>query len=247
MSASSPSGFGQFIPGFDFLQKLGQGGGVGASGLGHWIAPTVSVEELEQRITELKAVQFWLEQNLLALKTTMQALEVQKMTLVALRGMNLSVSEVAKAFAAPADARAGAGGAGSSKTASSWPYAAPAPAAPAGKATDQGAGGEPPGRKASAARKGARHSRPPPDPKSASAAAPGMADPMQWWGALADQFRQIAAQSMRQSGDAPPEVAGVQAAAAAAQNKARRSDGRVPDKGKPAVKAGKTVRRRPAA
>ena len=55
-------------------------------------------DQLDKRIKELKAVLFWLEQNGTALKATIQALEVQKMTLAALAGMNLNMAEVAKAF-----------------------------------------------------------------------------------------------------------------------------------------------------
>ena len=66
--------------------------------LSHWVAPTLSVEELEKRIDELKAVQFWLEQNSRALAATIQALEVQKMTLATLKGMNVSMGDVANAF-----------------------------------------------------------------------------------------------------------------------------------------------------
>jgi hypothetical protein len=65
-----------------------------------WVAPTLSVEELDKRIQELKTVQFWLEQNTNALKATIQALEVQKMTLSTLQGMNVNMSELAKAFTA---------------------------------------------------------------------------------------------------------------------------------------------------
>ncbi len=96
MSDATPFAFGKLIPGFDFLQKLATGGGAGnASGLGHWVAPTVNVEELEQRITELKAVQFWLEQNSRALAATIQALEVQRMTLATLQGMNVAMKDLA--------------------------------------------------------------------------------------------------------------------------------------------------------
>ena len=66
--------------------------------LSNWVAPTISVEELEKRIEELKAVQFWLEQNSRALAATIQALEVQKMTLATLKGMNFSMGDVANAF-----------------------------------------------------------------------------------------------------------------------------------------------------
>ena len=109
--------FDQFVPGFDFLKNLAagaSGGGNGAAaakaglpgipglpsipGVSNWIAPTLSVEEVEKRIQELKAVQFWLEQNLNALKATIQALEVQKMTLSTLQGMNLRMEDLAKAF-----------------------------------------------------------------------------------------------------------------------------------------------------
>ena len=64
------------------------------------MAPTLSVGELDKRIQELKTVQFWLEQNGTALKATIQALEVQKMTLTTLQGMNVNMAELAKAFTA---------------------------------------------------------------------------------------------------------------------------------------------------
>ena len=104
MSDTTPFGFGKFVPGFDFLQNLAKG----ASGnmaqmpnLSSWIAPTISIEDLDKRVQELKAVQFWLEQNSRALSATIQALEVQKMTLATLAGMNMSMAEVAKAFTIP--------------------------------------------------------------------------------------------------------------------------------------------------
>jgi hypothetical protein len=56
------------------------------------------VEELDKRITELKAVQFWLDQNAKALSATVTALEVQKMTLATLKGMNFNMGDVANAF-----------------------------------------------------------------------------------------------------------------------------------------------------
>ena len=56
------------------------------------------MEELDKRIDELKAVQFWLDQNAMALKATIQALEVQKMTLATLKGMNFNFGDVANAF-----------------------------------------------------------------------------------------------------------------------------------------------------
>jgi hypothetical protein len=86
---TDPSGFGQFVPGFDFLQKLAQGGNASVAG---WVAPTLDPEALDKRISELKAVQFWLDQNAAALKATIQALEVQKMTLATLKSMNVPMA-----------------------------------------------------------------------------------------------------------------------------------------------------------
>lgn len=107
MSDPSAFGFGKFVPGFDFLQNLGQAANPGATGspqgmpnMASWVAPTLNIEELDKRIQELKTVQFWLEQNTNALKATIQALEVQKMTLSTLQGMNVNMADLAKAFTA---------------------------------------------------------------------------------------------------------------------------------------------------
>jgi hypothetical protein len=101
MSDSDTSGFGKFVPGFDFLQNLAKGATNNIPqmpNLGNWVAPTLNVEELEKRIDELKAVHFWLEQNSRALGATIQALEVQKMTLATLKGMNFNIGDVANAL-----------------------------------------------------------------------------------------------------------------------------------------------------
>ena len=98
---TSAFGFGKFIPGFDFLQGLAQGAGTAANPLGRvpqWVAPTVSVEEVDKRIAELKAVQFWLDQNGRALSATIQALEVQRMTLATLNSMNVQLADLQDAM-----------------------------------------------------------------------------------------------------------------------------------------------------
>ena len=183
MGESSAGGFGDFgkwVPGFDFLQSLTKPAQTPAGavpGLGSWVAPTLSVEDLDKRIAELKAVLFWLEQNGTALKATIQALEVQKMTLAALKGMNVSLQDMAQAFSVQPPAAAARSSA--SETAAGAPaHPAAAPAAPAA---------EPPARP----RRQAAKARAAPASK-ASPAAPGPVDPMQWWGALTQQFQQIA-------------------------------------------------------
>jgi hypothetical protein len=99
MSDANP--LGKFVPGFDFLQNLAKGAAHNIPQLpnpANWIAPTLNVEELDKRIAELKAVQFWLDQNAKALSATVTALEVQKMTLATLKGMNFNMGDVANAF-----------------------------------------------------------------------------------------------------------------------------------------------------
>ncbi|MDT0140280.1 PhaM family polyhydroxyalkanoate granule multifunctional regulatory protein [Acidovorax sp. PRC11] len=192
---TSPFGFGRFVPGFDFLQNLAKGATAGMPqmpSLSGWVAPTISVEELEKRIEELKAVQFWLDQNSRALSATVQALEVQKMTLATLQGMNVAMGDLAKAFtpqppspsqdhraqAAPAPAPAPA-----AQAPRPDPFARPQ-AAQAPSAAPSAPGGEPAGAPAQGAA------------GAGTASAPGVVDPMQWWTALTSQFQQIAANAM---------------------------------------------------
>jgi hypothetical protein len=94
------AGLATLVPGFDFLKSLTQGAAKAPS-LSSWVAPTLNIEDLEKRIAELKAVHFWLDQNSKALAATIQALEVQKMTLATLKGMNVSMNELANAFKLP--------------------------------------------------------------------------------------------------------------------------------------------------
>ncbi len=178
MSDSQNSAFGKFVPGFDFLQNLAKGASQNIPqmpSLGNWVAPTINVEELDKRIDELKAVQFWLDQNATALKATIQALEVQKMTLATLKGMNFNLGDVANAFKLKAaDSVFG----GVQKVAEK---AADTAQAVADVAADAGA--------ASTKRKGSK--------AKPSATAGGVVDPMQWWGSLTQQFQEIAASAMK--------------------------------------------------
>lgn len=86
--------FTKMVPGFEFLQGLVKNAGAALPNMGQWVAPTLNPEELEKRIEELKTVQFWLEQNARMLGATIQALEVQRMTLSTLKSMNVSMGEL---------------------------------------------------------------------------------------------------------------------------------------------------------
>jgi hypothetical protein len=180
MSDSDTSGFGKFVPGFDFLQNLAKGASNNIPqmpNLSNWVAPTLNVEELEKRIEELKNVHFWLEQNSRALGATIQALEVQKMTLATLKGMNFNIGDMANALKLKAadsvysgvqrvTERVSERAASTAKTISDV-------ATGAGKAA-----------------------------KSAKAPATGIAglvDPLQLWGSLTQQFQQIAATAVKEA------------------------------------------------
>src|SRR5213592_970876 len=91
---SDASSFTRLVPGFDFLQDLVKNAGAALPGIGQWVAPTIDPAELTKRIDELRTVQFWLEQNAKMLGATIQALEVQRMTLSTLKTMNVQMDDL---------------------------------------------------------------------------------------------------------------------------------------------------------
>ena len=99
--ADSTNAFTKLVPGFDFLQGLVKNAGAALPGIGQWIAPTLNPEELEKRIEELRTVQFWLEQNARMLGATIQALEVQRMTLSTLKTMNVQMGDLRESMKLP--------------------------------------------------------------------------------------------------------------------------------------------------
>lgn len=152
---ADPAAFAKLVPGFDFLQGLVKNAGSSLPGMNQWIAPTLDPEELEKRIRDLRTVQFWLEQNAKMIAATIQALEVQRMTLSTLKSMNLPVDAVRESLQIKP------------------PAPAPAPKAP---------------RKT---------------PAAPAAEGPPAVDPMQWWGALTQQFSELAAKTLKDLPAAP--------------------------------------------
>lgn len=69
------------------------------------ITPTVDTEELQRRITDLKAVEGWLKTNLSMLQMTIQGLEMQQATLAALQGMVQSAAQACSDSSASDDKR----------------------------------------------------------------------------------------------------------------------------------------------
>jgi hypothetical protein len=62
------------------------------------VAPTLDPKEIDKRIQELKTVQFWLEQNAKGIAATIQAMEVQRMTLSTLQNMNVNFQDMAESL-----------------------------------------------------------------------------------------------------------------------------------------------------
>jgi hypothetical protein len=182
--------FTSFAPGFEFLQGLVKNAGAALPGMGQWVAPTLDPEELDKRIQELKTVQFWLEQNARMLGATIQALEVQKMTLTTLQTMNVQMGDLREALtirmptAAAAHGAAGSAMPPQTEAPEPTPAAAPEASAAADTAADSAA--------------------PQADSKPA-------VDPMQWWGALTKQFSELAANALK---DGAAEAAALVASAA---------------------------------
>ena len=185
---TNPAGFDftKFVPGFDFLKNLTPGANASSgSAAPGWVAPTLDPEELEKRIQELKTVQFWLEQNTKAVGATIQALEVQRMTLNTLKGMNMSFNDLAESLKAkPQEAAA----AEPSKPKYTFTQAEPAHVEPEPEVeAEEEHEAEPEAPQAPKASK--------PRGKKAAAAAGGV-DPSHWRGALTDQFQHIATHAM---------------------------------------------------
>lgn len=100
MSSTNPFS----IPGFEFLQQMSKSSSAAIPGLANlsalqqWATPSLDPAELDKRIDELRTVQFWLEQNAKLIGTTIQTLEVQRMTLSALQAMNVSMKGLGDAM-----------------------------------------------------------------------------------------------------------------------------------------------------
>ncbi len=232
---SDAASFAKFVPGFDFLQNLSKGTSSPMPGVSSWVAPTLDPEELEKRITDLKAVLFWLEQNTTALKATIQALEVQKMTLATLKGMNMDMSAMAKAFQFPDFT--GATQAQQTQQAQQDKQKAEQEAkdkADQAKARQQ-------------AKEEAQAVKQEAEKKQAKAAEPATSnlDPLQLWGSLTQQFQQIASQALQDVTKAQASASGVGEASGAVKKAATQKS--APKKVATQKIAKKPAAKRPAA
>ncbi|WGG49957.1 PhaM family polyhydroxyalkanoate granule multifunctional regulatory protein [Rugamonas sp. DEMB1] len=175
----------------DFVKNLW--GSMSVPGL---TAPTLSVDDLDKKINDLKAVEAWLNLNMSMLRGSIQALEVQRNTIATLKSVGASLAAAVNQ------------GADTSKFESN-PYMS---------AFFQQPSVTPPKATAPAP---APAAAPAPNPASASAANPAggakpadasdaaqLGSPAVWWNLLQDQFKQAVSTAM-----GPEAVAGATARA----------------------------------
>ena len=89
----------QGIPGMDamnetldFVKNLWSGMSMPGMKIPGMIMPSLSVEEINKQIADLKTVESWLTLNMNMLRSTIQALEVQSATISTLQAMGESLS-----------------------------------------------------------------------------------------------------------------------------------------------------------
>lgn len=75
----------------DFLKSMWGSMGMPLPGI---VTPTLDANELEKRITDLKAVEGWLKTNLGMLQMTIQGLEMQRSTLAAVQAISQSANNI---------------------------------------------------------------------------------------------------------------------------------------------------------
>lgn len=196
---------------FDFFKNmLGSVPGMNMPGM---VMPTLSVDEIEKQIKDLKAVESWLALNMSMLQGTIQALEVQKTTISTLQTMGETFSAAMQPPAMPSAPDKPAyqspfASAASTKTAPAEQAAAPEkPVAP---------------ENATGTDKPAAHGMP--ADMLGAAGVSQMVNPAAWWNMLQEQFKQAVDTAAAMSPDLSAAAsAGTAPATAAAAEPAKKT------------------------
>lgn len=155
----------------------------GGTALPGFLVPTVDVEELDKRLSDLRAAESWLEVNLNMLRATIQGLEVQRNTIAAIQSLS-AMAEGALAGKGPSPS-ASTASSPSEPSSTGLPPGWPTPPAPA----------EPPSATPPAASPAAVPSE---TPSAETSAVAGTPDPVvglaanNWLGFMQDQFMKVA-------------------------------------------------------
>lgn len=170
------------------------------------VMPTLSVEEINKKIADLKAVESWLNLNMGMLRSTIQALEVQAATISTLQSMG-------ETFAAGMNAGFKDGG-----------FAGAAAAGSAGGAAGDGARGD-----GAATGNGNAEGAPRPtskDQSDAAALTAPLVNAAAWWNMLQDQFKQAVDTAMAENAPATtPATEKPEAARTAAKGRSKARNG----------------------
>lgn len=162
------SGAGSMTDTLEFMKNMW--GGMKIPGM---VMPTLSVDDINKQIADLKAVESWLTLNMNMLRGTIQALEVQSATIATLQSMSATMSAMIQPNANAED-----------KPAFASPFSSPMPSA--GKQAAPGS-----------------ESQSPPAVDPASLGVPPFADPAVWWDMLQDQFKQAVNTAVAPKAESP--------------------------------------------
>jgi hypothetical protein len=100
---------------FEFLKKSW----AGLSGIPKTITPTFDIEELDKRITDMKAVEGWLQMNLSMLQGSIKSMEIQRGTLMTIKDLGQSLTPQTATGLAK-DLAGGIKDAANAQTAAAW-------------------------------------------------------------------------------------------------------------------------------
>jgi hypothetical protein len=153
-------GVGAMTDTLDFVKNLW--GGMKIPGMA---MPSLSVDDVNKQITDLKAVESWLNVNMSMLRSTIQALEVQSATLAALHTMSSTMNSLTQASMPQTGASA------PPQAAPSFSFSQPVAEKPAAPAA-------------------APAPSEPPQAGADLSGATAFANPAAWWNLLQDQFKQ---------------------------------------------------------
>ena len=216
----------------DFVKNLWGSMSVPGISIPGMAAPTLSVDELDKKIADLKAVESWLNVNTAMLRGTIQALEVQRGTIATLKSMGAALSNAVKQP-----------GANEKSVLAAAPYASAFFSQPAVEPLPK-AEAKPEPKLEAPAPAAVPDAKPEAPAAASSAAAPAaMANPTLWWNLLQDQFKQ--AESTAMSSDAMANATSMAQDAAAKLTAA--STGPAAKLGKAMVKAAVKPAAKPAA
>ncbi len=183
-------GIGAMTDTLEFVKNLW--GGMGLPGMSMpgmnvpgMVMPTLSVEEINKKITDLKAVESWLTLNMNMLRGTIQALEVQAATISTLQSMGETFS--ASMGAGMMDKPAGGESSAAGLTGSSGGNGSNGANGSHDMHTKAGGAPEPTSR----------------DESDAAALTAPLVNAAAWWNMLQDQFKQAVNSAMTAEAPAP--------------------------------------------